>query len=133
VPIKPGPSQRPTVLTKAALLQRAIEDNKRRSLAYQEIRESPWKTLVRQGDLVQGKHVQSICVHRRQLVIVRELANNAGRQQLEMLKRLTNHPHLTTIKQAFKTKGSIFFQLEYSRYTLKEVLNVHTRLKDPHI
>ena len=133
VPIKPGPSQRPTVPTKVALLQRAIEDDKRRSLAYQEIRESPWKTLIRQGDLVQGNHVRSICVHRRQLVMVRELANDAGRRQLEMLKRLSDHPHLSTIKQAFETEGSIFFQLEYSRYTLEEVLNVHTRLEDPHI
>jgi serine/threonine protein kinase len=65
--------------------------------------------------------------------MVRELANDAGRRQLEMLKRLTDHPHLTTIKQAFETEGSIFFQLEYSRYTLEEVLNVHTRLEDPHI
>jgi hypothetical protein len=133
VPIKPAPSQRLTVPTKAALLQRAIEDDKRRSLTYQEIRESPWKTLTRQGDLVQGKHVRSICVHRRQLVMVREIANDAGRRQLEMLKRLSDHPHISTIKQTFEIDDSIFFQLEYSRYTLEEVLNVHTCLEEPHI
>ena len=65
--------------------------------------------------------------------MVRELANDAGRRQLEMLKRLSDHPHISTIKQAFKNDSSIFFQLEYSRYTLEEVLNVYTRLEDLHI
>ncbi|PZC88059.1 Pkinase domain containing protein, partial [Pyrenophora tritici-repentis] len=35
--------------------------------------------------------------------------------------------------QAFETESSWFLQLEYSRYTLEEVLNVHTRLEEPHI
>jgi serine/threonine protein kinase len=130
-PVTPK-AQRPPVPTKAALLQRAIDD-RRRTITYQEVRESPWNTLTRQGDLVQGKHVWSICTYKRQLVMVRELAIEAGRRQLEMLKRLSDHPHVSTIKQAFETNDSIFFQLEYSRYTLEEVLSVHICLEESHI
>ncbi|RYO12451.1 hypothetical protein AA0121_g9160 [Alternaria tenuissima] len=133
VPIKPGPSQRLTVPTKVALLQRAIEDDRQRSLTYRELPENPWETLIRQGDLVQGKHVRSICVHQRQLVMVREMAKDTGRRQLEVLKKLSDHPHISTIEQSFETENAIFFQLEYSRYTLEEVLNVHTCLEDLHI
>jgi serine/threonine protein kinase len=133
VPTKAALSQRPPVPTKGALLQRAVEDDKRRTLIHQDIRGSPWKTLVRLGDLVQGKYVWSICIHERQLVMVKEVAVEAGHRQLGMLKRLSDHPHVSAVKQAFETDDSLFFQLEYSRYTLEEVLNVHTRLEEPHI
>lgn len=133
VPTKAEITQRLTVPTKAALLQRAREDDKRRALTYQETRESPWETLIRQGDLVQGKRVRTVCIDREQLVMVREMSNEAGRRQLDILKILSEHPHVSTVKQAFETNNSVFFQLEYSRYTLEEVLNVHNCLGEPHI
>ncbi|OWY53300.1 hypothetical protein AALT_g11519 [Alternaria alternata] len=65
--------------------------------------------------------------------MVREIAKDTGRRQLEVLKKLSDHPHISTIEQSFETENAIFFQLEYSRYTLEEVLNVHTCLEDLHI
>ncbi|KAA8613256.1 Pkinase domain containing protein [Pyrenophora tritici-repentis] len=124
---------RPQVPTKAALLQKALEKSQQISTAHREIHDSPWKTLVRQGNLVQGKYVWSICVYKSQLVLVKEMTIQAGRDELEKMKKLSDHPHVSTIRQAFETESSLFLQLEYSRYTLEEVLNVHTRLEEPHI
>ena len=65
--------------------------------------------------------------------MIREIANESGRRQREMLKRLSEHPQVSTIQQTFETDDSVFFQLEYSKYTLEEVLSVHSCLEEPHI
>ena len=124
---------RPQVPTKAALLQKALEKSKLISTAHREIYDSPWKTLARQGNLVQGKYVWSICVYERQLVLIKETPIQTGRDELEKVKKLSNHLHVSTIIQAFQTETSLFLQLEYSRYTLEEVLNVHICLEELHI
>ncbi|PZD22572.1 hypothetical protein A1F96_11021 [Pyrenophora tritici-repentis] len=102
---------RPQVPTKAALLQKALEKSQQISTTHREIRDSPWKTLVRQGNLVQGKYVWSICVYKSQLVLVKEMTIQAGRDELEKMKKLSDHPHVSTIRQAFETESSLFLQL----------------------
>jgi serine/threonine protein kinase len=121
------------VPTKGALLERALQKAQRSSLPTRELHESPWNTLTRQGELTQGTHVWSICVQQEGLVLVKETSIEAGRDELEKLTKLSDHPNVATIKQAFQTDSSCFFQFEYSRVTLEEVLSVHTRLEEKHI
>jgi serine/threonine protein kinase len=121
------------VPTKSALLERALQKQQRASSLTRGLRESPWKTLVRQGELTQGTQVWSICVQQDDLVIVKETSIETGRNELEKVTKLSDHPHVATIRQAFQTDSSWFFQFEYSRITLEEVLSVHTRLEEKHI
>lgn len=132
VPTKAAISQRLTVPTKGALLQRAKEDEKRRALL-QTVNESPWTMLTRHGELLQGKSVRSICVSQGKLVMIKEIASIAGRRQLEMSKKLSEHSHVSTIQKAFEAENLIYVQLEYSKYTLEEILNVHICLEEAHI
>jgi serine/threonine protein kinase len=57
----------------------------------------------------------------------------AGRRELEKVTKISDHPNVATIKQAFESEGSLFFQFEYTRFTLEEVLNVHSCLRESHI
>jgi hypothetical protein len=121
------------VPTKAALLKHAIRKEKRTSSLTRGICESPWKTLHRQGELTQGKDVWSICFQQESLAIVKETTLEEGHDELEKVTKLSDHPHVAIIKQAFETDTAWFFQFEYSRVTLEEVLSVHTPLEEKHI
>jgi hypothetical protein len=121
------------VPTKSALLERALQKEQRVLSLTRGLREDPWTTLVRQGELTQGKHVWSICTLRDQLVIVKQTDIEAGQSELDKVTNLSAHPNVATIIQAFQTESSWFFQFEYSRVTLEEVLSVHTRLEERHI
>jgi len=122
------------VPTKAALLERALRKEQRASTLNRGLRESPWKSLVRQGELTQGRHVWTICFDQSRLAMVKETTNfEAGEEEFARVTKLSDHPHVATIKQAFESDTSWFFQFEYARITLEEVLSVHTRLKEKHI
>ena len=121
------------VPTKAALLERALRKEQRASSLNRGLRESPWKSLVRQGELTQGKHVWTICFQQWELAMVKETSTEAGQDELTKVTKLSDHPHVATIKQAFETDTSWYFQFEYARVTLEEVLSVHTRLEESHI
>ncbi|KAF2844489.1 hypothetical protein T440DRAFT_523468 [Plenodomus tracheiphilus IPT5] len=121
------------VPTKAALLERALRKEQRASTLNRGLRESPWKSLVRQGELTQGKHVWTICFQQSKLAMVKETSCEAGQEEFRKVSKLSDHPHVATIKEAFQTDTSWFFQFEYARITLEEVLSVHTRLEEKHI
>ncbi|KAF1840097.1 uncharacterized protein K460DRAFT_348226 [Cucurbitaria berberidis CBS 394.84] len=124
---------RPQVPTKAALLKKALQNDKRLSSPSKEIRGSPWKTLNRQGSLTEGEHVWIVCIQQGQLVMVKEMSLKAGRKELEVLTKLSDHLHVSTIKQAFETETSLYFQLEYARCSLAGVLTYHMQLEEAHI
>jgi hypothetical protein len=121
------------VPTKAALLKRALRTEQRPSHLIQGIHESPWKALVCQGDLTQGTYTWSICTHNEQMAMVKQTSTKPGRHELEKVTKLSEHPHIATLKEVFVADDSWFFQFEYARFTLEEVLSVHTRLAEPHI
>lgn len=125
---------RPQVVpTKAALLERAIQNEKRASSLTRGVRESPWETLDLQGELTQGTNVWSICVQKGNLAIVKQTALQRGRDELEKVTKLSDHPNVATVKQAFEFDDTWYFQFEYSRVTLEEVLSVHALLEEKHI
>jgi hypothetical protein len=121
------------VPTKAALLERALRTEQRPSRLTQGIHESPWKALVRQGDLTQGKYTWSICTRNEQMAMVKKTSSESGRHELEKVTKLSEHSHIAALKEVFITDDSWFFQFEYARFTLEEVLSVHTLLAEPHI
>lgn len=126
---------RPQAPTKAALLERNLKKRKEQlgPSTKKEITDSPWKQLVRQGELVQGKHTWSICLRQGRLALVTKLETHAGRQELEKVTKLSDHPNVATVKEVFEAEGSLFFQYDYTRFTLEEVLNVHSYLEEMHI
>jgi serine/threonine protein kinase len=121
------------VPTKVALLERAKHNEKKSTARGRQYHESPWKSLVKQGDLTQGLRVWSICTQHGELRLVKETTIESGHQEFEKLSKLSDHPHVSTIKQVFETDTSWFFMFEYSRITLEEILNVHTPLEENHI
>ncbi|KAJ5021915.1 hypothetical protein PSV08DRAFT_213169 [Bipolaris maydis] len=121
---------RPQVPTAVALMERSLKKAKEPTTG---VTHNPWETLSHLGDLTQGKHKLSLCLQEGQLVIIKEVNREAGHAELEKLKKISDHPNVATIKQVFESKTSVLFQYEYTRFTLEEVLNVHTVLKESHI
>jgi hypothetical protein len=121
------------VPTKAALLQKSFQKEQEISSAPLVMRQDPWKTLHFQGDLVQGKDIWSLCIATGQLVMVRRLLPKTGKEVMDKLSPISNHPNVATVKQCFEMKDLWYLQYEYSRFTLEEVLNVHLHLEESHI
>lgn len=124
---------RPQVPTKAALLKRNLQRTKQITSELKTLRETPWRTLDRQGELVQGKYTWTVCTSEKRLVMVKEVNLEEGQTELDKITKLSDHPHVATIKQVFEFEHALYFQVEYARYTLEEVLNVHNKLEEPHI
>lgn len=114
------------VPTKAALLERSIRKKK-------EISTDPWKTLALQGELIQGRSRWHLCIHEGVMTLVKSVDIESGRQELEKIKKLSNHPHVATIGQVFESDQLMYFRFEYSRFTLEEILNVHLCLDESHL
>jgi serine/threonine protein kinase len=121
---------RPQVPTKAALLERSLKKTKPPTSS---VSSNPWKTLSHQGDLTQGKRTLSLCLQGGSMVMVKKVDHDTGQKELEKVKKISDHPNVTTIKQVFESHNSLLFQYEYTRFTLEEVLNVHMFLKETHI
>jgi hypothetical protein len=121
-----APLNKLQIPTKAALLEKSLQKGK-------EICEDPWKTLFLQGELIQGRSKWYLCIHEGLMAIVKEVEIESGRQELEKIKKISDHRHVSTIKQIFESENSLFFRFEYSRFTLEEVLNVHLCLEEIHI
>ena len=121
---------RPQVPTAVALMERSL---KKAKLPAVSVPYDPWETLSHLGDLTQGKRKLSLCLQNDQLVIIKKVNPSSGRMELEKMKKISDHPHVATIKQVFESNESILFQFEYTRYTLEELLNVHISLKESHI
>jgi hypothetical protein len=64
---------------------------------------------------------------------MKETSTEMGLAELTKINKLSDHPHVATIKQAFETDTSWYFQFKYARVTLEEVLSVHTQLEERHI
>jgi hypothetical protein len=115
-----------SVPTKAALLERSLRKQK-------AISTDPWSTLLLQGDLVQGGSRWHLCIHDGIMTLLKSADVDSGKRELEKLKMLSNHPHVTTVKQVFESGGLMYFRFDYSRFTLEEILNVHLRLDESHL
>lgn len=121
---------RPQVPTAVALMERSLKKAKQPAAS---ILHNPWETLSHFGDLTQGKQKLSLCLQEGHLVIIKEVNPDIGKTELEKVKTISDHPHVATIKRVFESRTSLLFQYDYTRFTLEEVLNVHTFLKEPHI
>jgi hypothetical protein len=131
---------RPQLPTKAALLleSRKPVEKLKASAPEKQTRtptlyhESPWKSMSRLGELVQGNHQWHIGLLNGKLMMVRKMDLDAGRQHLKKVKPLA-HPNIAKLEDLFEDDHSLYFRFEYSRFTLGEVLNVHLHFEEPHI
>ncbi|EUC27542.1 hypothetical protein COCCADRAFT_111405 [Bipolaris zeicola 26-R-13] len=121
---------RPQVPTAVALMERSLKKAKQPAAS---VLHNPWETLSHLGDLTQGKQKLSLCLQGGHLVIIKEVNPDTGKTELEKVKTISDHPHVATIKRVFESRTSLLFQYDYTRFTLEEVLNVHTFLKEPDI
>jgi hypothetical protein len=124
---------RPQALTSVAHLDHIQSDRSDALSPLKTLTESPWKSLHRLGDLVQGKQTWSICMHREELVMIKKVDRKCGERQLRKIKRLTHHPHVVTVRQMFIEDSWYHFEQDYARYTLEELLNIHCYLEESHI
>jgi serine/threonine protein kinase len=93
---------------------------------------SPWATINRLGNLVQGEHQWLVGLSKGKMTMLRKSELEVGRQLLEKMKLLA-HPSISKLEDVFEDKSSLYFCFEYSRFTLEEILNVHLRLDESHI
>ncbi|KAF1363096.1 hypothetical protein EJ07DRAFT_163018 [Lizonia empirigonia] len=105
-----------SVPTKAALLERSLRKKN-------EMSTDPWKTLLLQGDLIQGRTRWHLCIHEGVMALLRSTDIHSGKRELEKIKTLSSHPHIATINQIFESEGLMYFRFDYSRFTLEEILN----------
>lgn len=114
------------VPTKVALLERSFRKKK-------AISTDPWKTLLLQGELIQGRTRWHLCIHEGIMALLKSADIDSGKRELEKIKMLSSHPHVATVNQVFESEGLMYFRFDYSRYTLEEILNVHMRLDESHL
>jgi hypothetical protein len=96
--------------------------------------ESPWATVVHQGDLTQGKYIWSIRTHDERMLMMKKTSSiESGRDELAKLIKISEYPHIMAVREVFMADDTWFLESEYARITLEEVLSVHTPLTEPHI
>lgn len=130
---------RPQLPTKAALLLGSLKpsEKSKTSASKQSEKlplrhESPWSETSRLGEMTQGKNKLSLGLSNGKISMLKRMEIEAGKRHLEMVK-LLHHSNIAKLESVFEQENHIYFQFEYSRFTLEEVLHVHLRFDESHI
>ena len=97
----------------------------------------PWQSphVTRLGTLIQGSSKQEVCTSRENfgdLLMFKELEEELGSKELRTLEELS-HPNIIRVRQVFALQDCIFLGLEYFRFPLQEVLQVHLDMVEDQI
>lgn len=95
----------------------------------------PWERFTRLGTIVQGPSELAIGMEKdnsQRMVMVKTLNRRDGLKEAEQLRKLS-HPNIVQLLDVFFRGDEVCIGLEYCRFTLEEIVNVHIRLEEPHL
>lgn len=96
----------------------------------------PWERFTRLGAIVQGPSELTICVEKgnlqRMMMVKTPRRREDGLKEAGQLRKFS-HPNIVQILEVFSHGDEVYIGLEYCRFTLEEIVNVHIRLEEPQL
>lgn len=67
------------------------------------------------------------------MTMVKKLSRMSGGLKEASLLRKFSHPNIIEMIEVFVRDDDVYIELEYCRFTLEDVVNVHIRFEEPHL
>lgn len=148
----------PPVPTKSALMRKAIRQNSvkvsklgdidtgkakevtsttscLKPLKLDDDKRVAWADIIRLGTLFQGKNELILCTSRGPLddqFMLKKVEKAVGAEEGELLEQL-QHDHIIKLTRSFVDNEHLYLGLSYCRFTLREILGVHQKFREPHV